>query len=163
MADWSIVVTNVPRTMLSFAKALVLLRIRWQIELLFKLWKSVGLIDERHPQNPQRILRAIYAKRIGVLSQNWLLLTDFWAQPDKSLTKAAQVIRDNACLLVSAFAGLLACEDAITQLQRGSQSGCRLNSRRKKPGTYQLLLAFSEDPFLNRYQATRCPEHSLRS
>ena len=146
LADWTIVVTNVPRAMLSFAEALVLLRIRWQIELLFKLWKSVGLIDEWRTQNPQRILCEIYAKLIGVLIQNWLLLTDFWAQPDKSLTKAAQVIQDNVCLLVSAFAGLLSYADAITQLQRGFQSGCRINSRRKKPSAYQLLLAFSEDP-----------------
>ncbi len=146
LADWTVVVTNVPRALLSFAEALVLLRVRWQIELLFKLWKSVGLIDEWRTENPQRILCEIYAKLIGVLIQNWLLLTDFWAQPDKSLTKAAQVIQDHVCLLIAAFGGRLSLDAAIRQLQSGFASGCRMNARRKKPNAYQLLLALSEAP-----------------
>lgn len=146
LADWTLLVTNVPRTMLSFAEALVLLRIRWQIEVLFKLWKSVGLIDEWRTENPFRILAEIYAKLIGVIIQNWLLLTDFWELPDKSLTKAVQVVQAGVALLESAFVGLLTFENAITQLQRGLQAGCRMNSRRKKPNAYQLLLAFSEAP-----------------
>src|SRR5690348_275236 len=39
---WFILVTNVPPAQLSLREALVLLRARWQVELLFKLWKSHG-------------------------------------------------------------------------------------------------------------------------
>jgi hypothetical protein len=146
LADWTLLVTHVPRVLLSLTEALVLLRIRWQIELLFKLWKSVGLIDEWRTGNSQRILCEIYAKLIGVIIQNWLLLTDFWALPDKSWTKAAQVVRAGVALLESAVVGVLTWEAAITQLQRGLQAGCRMNSRRVKPNAYQLLLAFPEVP-----------------
>ncbi|MBV9691118.1 MAG: IS4 family transposase [Ktedonobacteraceae bacterium] len=40
LADWTISVTNVPIELLSGEEALVLARVRWQIELLFKLWKQ---------------------------------------------------------------------------------------------------------------------------
>ena len=45
-ATWTIVVTNVPRELLNVEEAMLLARLRWQIELLFKLWKSHGGIDE---------------------------------------------------------------------------------------------------------------------
>src|ERR687885_182111 len=46
LADWTIFVTNAPRALLTLEAAVVLGRARWQIELLFKLWKSHGRIDE---------------------------------------------------------------------------------------------------------------------
>jgi hypothetical protein len=46
LAGWTLVVTNVPRARLSLPEALVLLRLRWQIERLFRLWKEQGQIDE---------------------------------------------------------------------------------------------------------------------
>jgi len=45
-ADWTIYVTNAPIALMSLREVLVLARARWQIELLFKLWKNQGLIDE---------------------------------------------------------------------------------------------------------------------
>ncbi|GHO82393.1 IS4 family transposase [Dictyobacter formicarum] len=41
LAGWTIVVSNVPHARLSLPEALVLLRLRWQIERLFRLWKNM--------------------------------------------------------------------------------------------------------------------------
>jgi IS4 transposase len=49
-------VTNVPAARLRVAEALVLARARWQIELLFKLWKQHGRIDEAHSAHPWAVL-----------------------------------------------------------------------------------------------------------
>ena len=46
LADWTILVTNLSPEQLSPREALALMTARWQIELLFKLWKSHGQIDE---------------------------------------------------------------------------------------------------------------------
>src|SRR5919199_1027611 len=46
LAAWTILVTTVPPERLSLPEALVLARTRWQIELLFKLWKSHGRVDK---------------------------------------------------------------------------------------------------------------------
>ena len=48
LADWTILVTDVPAKRLRFEEALVLLRERWQMELLYKLWKQHAQVDEWH-------------------------------------------------------------------------------------------------------------------
>ena len=40
------VLTTAPRKLLSIQEIVVIVRLRWQIELLFKLWKQHGMIDE---------------------------------------------------------------------------------------------------------------------
>jgi len=56
LAAWTLFVTNVPPERLTLREALVLGRMRWQIELLFKLWKSQGRVDESRSTKPWRIL-----------------------------------------------------------------------------------------------------------
>jgi hypothetical protein len=73
LAGWTLVVTNVPRTRLSLPEALVLLRLRWQIERLFRLWKEHGQIDEWRRKNPWRILAELYGKLAAMLIQQWLI------------------------------------------------------------------------------------------
>lgn len=62
LAHWTIVLTNVTRKRADYAQILVLLRLRWQIERLFRLWKEDGKIDEWRTKKPYRILCEMYAK-----------------------------------------------------------------------------------------------------
>jgi len=140
-ADWTILVTNVPVTLLSAEEALVLVRARWQIELLFKLWKQHGFLDEWRSAKPWRILCEVYAKLLALVIQHWLLLVSCWAAPDRSLVKAAQTVRSYVPLLASAFAGVLPLVRVLEHLCRTVGFGCRMNPRKKAPTTYQLLLA----------------------
>ena len=140
-ADWTILVTNVPVALLTVAEALVLIRARWQIELLFKLWKQHGSIDEWRSMKPWRILCEVYAKLLAMIVQHWLLLVSCWRYPDRSLVKAAQTVRSHVPLLASALAGVLPLVRALEQLCRTVGFGCRMNPRKTAPNTYQLLLA----------------------
>lgn len=147
LADWTILVTNLPPARLTVPEALVLARARWQIELLFKLWKQHGRLDEARSAQPWRLLCEIYAKLIALLIQHWILLTRVWAFPDRSLVKAAQAVRHTAPLLVAALAGALPLTTALAQIQlRLASPGCRMNPRKTTPNTYQLLLAFPDLP-----------------
>jgi hypothetical protein len=65
LAAWTLVVTSVPASMLTMDEAFVLLRARWQIELLFKLWKDRCLLDEWQSVKPWRILAPVYAPIVG--------------------------------------------------------------------------------------------------
>lgn len=138
--EWTIFVTNVPPALLSLREALVLARARWQIELLFKLWKSHGQIDESRSRKPWRVLTEVFAKLLAMVVQHWVLLTGCWSYPDRSLVKAAQTVRQHALHLASALACPTLLSHAIGVVHRCLAAGCRINRRKTKPNTYQLLL-----------------------
>jgi len=139
-ADWTVLVTNAPRDLLSVREALVLLRARWQIELLFKLWKSHGRLDESRSAKPWRVLTEVFAKLLAMLVQHWVLLTGCWDHPDRSLVKAAQTIRVHALHLLYALRSPAQVRRVLSAIHRCLAAGCRLNPRRRHPNTYQLLL-----------------------
>ena len=139
-ADWTVLVTNVPATLLTLSEALVLLRARWQIELLFKLWKSHGHVDESRSAKPWRILCEVFAKLLAMIVQHWVLLTGCWTAPNRSLPKAAHAVRQEALHLASTLASSAALCATLALIARCLAAGSRLNRRKKKPNTYQLLL-----------------------
>lgn len=140
LAAWTILVTNTTPAQLTLAEALVLSRVRWQIELLFKLWKQHGKVDEWRSAKPWRILPEIYAKLTAMVVQHWLFLLTCWGQPNRSLVQASATVRSGALLLASGMAGVIDLIVALEQIRRCLHTGCRMNPRRKHPNTYQLLL-----------------------
>lgn len=144
LADWTILVTNVPVELLSLREARVLARVRWQIELIFKLWKSHGQIDEWRSSKPWRVLCEVYAKLIAMIIQHWLLLVSCWCYPDRSLFKAAKTVRKHATTLACTFHSLSALSGAIVVIQRCLAAGCRINKRKSVLHTYQLLLGLTD-------------------
>lgn len=144
VAEWTIFVTNVPVELLSVREALILGRCRWQIELLFKLWKSHGQIDEWRSAKAGAILCELYAKLIAMIIQHWIMLVGCWAYADRSLMKAASTVRRHAICLATSLrcAGRLA--EAIETIAACLAGGCRINKSKKTPHTYQLLLDLTE-------------------
>ena len=140
LAAWTVLVTNVPAARLPLGEARVLARVRWQIALLFKLWKSHGRVDESRSTTPGRILCEVYAKLLAMLVQHWVFVVSCWAYPDRSLTKAAQTVQKHALHLASAFASVQRLTAALLTVKRCLTAGCRMNRRKKHPNTYQLLL-----------------------
>lgn len=140
LASWTFYITNVPADMLTLREAWVLARARWQIELLFKLWKSHGRIDEWRSKKPWRILCEVYAKLLAMLIQHWLLVISCWRFPNRSLLKAVQTVRKHVLHLACHLNSKQALCEAISTLQRCLAAGCRINKRKTAPHSYQLLL-----------------------
>lgn len=136
---WTVVVTNIPPEQLSIHEALALLKMRWQIELLFKRWKSLGRVDESRSANPWRILIEIYAKLLGMLIQHWLLLVAAWQYEDRSLAKVSVAIQDQALLLIEPLATGRRLTAAIRQLADVIRVVGRLQHRRARPPSYCIL------------------------
>ena len=131
--------TDAPAKRLSLQEAIVLLRERWQIELLFKRWKQYGHIDEWRTTQSWRILCELYAKLIGILLQHWLIVLFAWQDAERSLVKLTQVIRDGSLSLMEAFAGYRSLHAVILSIARRMRSGCQMNTRKKHPNSAQLL------------------------
>lgn len=140
LADWTVYVTNVPAEHLSLAEALVLGRARWQVELLFKLWKSDGLLDESRSADPWRVLCEVYAKLIALLLQHWLLLLGCWDRPTRSLRQAAQTIRAHAICLLRALGRPARLREEVAALIACLDTGCRIATRKAHPSAFQLWL-----------------------
>jgi hypothetical protein len=139
LAGWTVLVTNQPVARLSLSEALALLRARWQIELLFKLWKQDGQLATWRSAKPWRILCEVYAKLIGLLIQHWLTLTAGWDAPGHSLVAAAQVVREHATMLAHSIDRPRRLRETLAAIQHCLPSAGRLNPRRKQPNTYQRL------------------------
>lgn len=144
LCDWSLFVTNLSPDQLAAEEILVLARVRWQIELLFKLWKSHGHIDNSRSQKPWRILCELYAKLIAMLIQHWSFLIGNWIFPERSLVKAAATIRCHAINLALAISDFSRLVESFTVLQSCLACGLRINKSAKSPRTFQLLLALAE-------------------
>lgn len=138
LAGWTIVVSNVPRRLLSLQESLVVLTVRWQIERLFRLWKEGGQIDEWRSKKRWRIRCEIVAKLAAMVIQQWLIEAGCWLDPQRSLVKAAQVVRREANrLMVGLWEGNL--EAHVRGLLRSMRSGCRIEKRKQFPSTAQRL------------------------
>jgi hypothetical protein len=139
LADWTLLVTNAPAALLAIREALVLARARWQLELLFKLWKDAGKLDEWRSRKPARVLCEVYAKLIALVVQHWVLLVGCWLFADRSLTQAAQTVRAHAVALALALRSRAALVAVLAAIRRCLAAGCRIATRRKKPSLHQLL------------------------
>jgi hypothetical protein len=142
LAAWTIFVTNVPVEKLSVKETLVLGRCRWQIELLFDLWKTHGKVDQSRSRQPWRMLCEVYAKLLALVIQHWLVLVGCWQYPDRSWRKASKTIRRYALQILSTLAIRTQLEKVIQTIQKCLMTGCRINKRKSKPHAFQLLLAF---------------------
>ncbi len=63
-------ITNIPDTMLSVSQLTDLYRVRWQIELMFKTWKSILKIDRIHKMKADRVRCYLLGRFLWILL-NW--------------------------------------------------------------------------------------------
>jgi Transposase DDE domain len=145
LCAWTVYFTTVTAAQLTLDEALVLARQRWQIELLFKLWKSQGKLDESRGANPLRVLCEVYAKLLALLIQHWLFLTSCWRYPDKRLVKASATVRRFATWLAGSLAEVQRFSAVLVRLASTLAAGCRVGSRGTRRPAYQLLQALADD------------------
>jgi hypothetical protein len=135
---WTMYVTNLPTAPFDAAAVHTMYRVRWQIELLFKLWKSHAHLDEHRSDDPIRQLIELFARLLGVILQHWVVVTTGWQHGRLSLVKAARVIRAFVPVLLTVWRQTEALTTALEGLAVRIGK-CRLTTRKKCPGTHQTL------------------------
>lgn len=136
--DWTILVTSLPLEMLAPKEAVVLYRARWQVELLFKRWKSQGLIAELSGSTVARQMVRVWSRMLAVLMQQWITVGTIWGDPTKSLSKAFEAIRGFAGQLAEAMNDLAELERVLGAIAKTLEKTCRRDPR-SKPGTFELV------------------------
>jgi hypothetical protein len=150
LCAWTYYFTTVAAEQLSVAEAVVLARQRWQVELLFKLWKSQGQVDSTRGSKPLRVLCEVLAKLLALLIQHWLLLTTCWQYPDRSLVQASATVRRLATWLAVALADCAALATVVERLAAALAAGGRVGSRCQRRPAYQGLQALAQQPIAQK-------------
>lgn len=100
LSRFNLFITNVPEELLPNEAISTLYRIRWQIELIFKIWKSVIGIHHTHKMRYKRWLCLLYFKLL-IMIINWnIIMTQRnhvykWKGKLLSLNKCFKTIFDN--------------------------------------------------------------------
>ena len=146
LCEWTILVTNVPRDLLNVEEAMALARLRWQIELIFKLWKSHGRIDEWRGGDPQSALCQVYGKLLAQVIQHWVIVAGAWSLADRSMTKAAQVVEDLALSLAAAMRSVGRLRGMLSHARMLMGIVARMERRKKCPSAHDMILCLDPGP-----------------
>lgn len=135
--------------MLSIEQVALLYRVRWQIELVFKLWKSYGSLQRTQTWRRERILYELYAKMIGLVLTQFLLSP--WRMPagatanlELSMFKFRDILQDFAKELMRSLPVWTDLLATLTRLNRRIERFGFKQKRLKQPNIcHALALASS--------------------
>lgn len=136
--DWTILVTNVPGELLTPPEAAVLYRARWQVELLFKRWKSQGLVAILSGSTVVRQMVRVWSRLLAAVIQHWLMVGTIWGDPSRSLDKVWQAVQQFVGRLAVSLDRLTELERVLAEMRVTFTKTCR-RDKRSKPGTFELL------------------------
>jgi hypothetical protein len=134
---WTLYLTNIPD--LSFEQAHTLARIRWQIELLFKLWKYQGALESSRSRLAQRNACLTYAKLLALIIQHWILIVTGWYSAQQSWVYNAGLLRDHISVFQWVLPDLTALIHFLQELSVYFSRALLLSKRRHHPLTFQLI------------------------
>lgn len=146
LCDWTTLVTNVPREMLSVEEAVALARMRWQIELIFKLWKSHGGIDEYRGSKPRSALCEVYGKLLAQVVRHWVIVVGAWSQRDRSLTKAAAIVTLLAMSLATAMRGVRRLRGVLSHAHQLMATAARMEKHGTSPNAHDVIFCLDTGP-----------------
>jgi len=152
LAGWLILLTNAPVAKLPAKAAGYLYRVRWQIELIFKQWKSVLRLDVLPSQNPYRVQCEVWARLLGaLLGFVWHQHTNCAClsahQREISFSKLAKQLQQHSqCLARTLFQDPAGLKSLLRQIWHNILKLARKEHQPSRPTTWQNLCAHWLDP-----------------
>jgi Transposase DDE domain len=138
LLGWSLFITNNSEEDLTWKAVVVLYRARWQIELLFKLWKSNNHLERsRAGASALEVLAVFYAKLLGVVLQHWILVAT--AGPSRIMPKAALALREMVKALLLCLEDRVKMEEEMHRLAKVIENLGGTTNRKKDPSHAQLI------------------------
>ena len=140
LMGWTLLVTNVPASMLSLDHVALLYAVRWQIELLFKLWKSHLKLHRITSFRKERVLVELYAKLIGAILFQFLAMPLRAKNLDLSPTKAFKRLAKQSTAFVEALRSIPALITILERLLDSMRTFAMREKRKTRLTTHQQLL-----------------------
>ena len=142
LMNWSLFMTNVPATMLTLRQVVTVYRVRWQIELIFKLWKSECALDRIAGRRRERVLSELYAKLIGIVMMQFVLAPFRDGERELSVVKVVHIIQHHVPHLLERLSNLEQFTEALQALAARFRRNGLKDKRQKRLTTYQEIRAF---------------------
>lgn len=144
LVEWEIMFSNLPVAKMKHSEGRVLYRLRWQIELLFKLWKQEGKVDESRSSKVWHVLTEMYAKLTAMLLHHWLVVLGCWGEAARGMLKLGQLVRDTTMMLITHWEdGVATWHKVVARLQREVSLHYKINKQQKSPAAHQLVASIS--------------------
>lgn len=138
--DWEYLITNLDTEQLSFKEAIVLYRSRWQIELLFKRWKTHCQIDLLDGRTDEITMTRLWIRLCGAIVQHWIIVGIAWVSSQKiSFDKLAKLIGESTRELGHTIGDTVALIKVLEIIARQAAVGCRRTKSKHRPSTTDLL------------------------
>jgi hypothetical protein len=141
LLGWNIYITNVPAAMLTLQQVLMMYSVRWQIELIFKVWKSQCALDRVAGRHRERILTELYAKLIGVVVTHFLIAPFRSVERELSAVKVQHLVRRYALRVAQSLGTLEQLVTVLDKLITRCLKSALKDKRRKCPSTLRKLQA----------------------
>jgi hypothetical protein len=141
LLGWTLFVTNAPATMISLQQVYDFYRIRWQIELIFKLWKSYCGLNQILTWRKERILTELYAKMIAIVIVHFLLAPlripgEIFSEREVSQVRFQQVLARFARSFKQTLTDVIALAQAIDDFVHHVVRFALKQKRRQQPNAY---------------------------
>ncbi|HVM72737.1 MAG TPA: IS4 family transposase [Anaerolineales bacterium] len=141
---WSLFLTNVPQECLSLEQVLLFYRVRWQIELIFKLWKSYCGLNAIGLWRRERILTELYAKMIASVLFQFLIMPlripdEAWANRELSSIRSRLILARFARQLNQSLSDSTAFYQILRQMMDHCIRFGLKQKRRTRPNICQRL------------------------
>ena len=147
LAGYNLYITNIEAHRLTPKQICVIVGIRWQIELIFKSFKSLSKIHVSRSRKPYRILSEIYAKLIALLIQHAVMLGAGYRPIHHGFIKTARHIAGYARLLTLSFhRSKTALRDTLKTIKCSFENGDTFQRTIGKNTTFRKIQEAMENP-----------------
>jgi hypothetical protein len=132
---WTVLWTNVAAAVLTAAQVWEVYRLRWQVELLIKRFKSEGGLGRTSSRQKERVEAEWYLKLLGQVVRNWLQLLHGGPLRSVNSVELGRLIVDELGAVLHALrTGLVALWEVLWAL-RAQLSRVRARTRRQRSPT----------------------------
>ena len=138
MCHWTVLFSNIPGDWLNAEQLWILYRLRWQIELLFKRFKSEGGLAQTSSGKRYRVESEWYVKLLAQVVRNWMQLLRGGPLCDVNPAQLGRVITDGVYRLTEALRSGRGLEQALAELVQELRKVRRRTARRKHKTAAQI-------------------------
>ena len=147
LAGYNLYLTNIQPHRFTPKQIGAIVGIRWQIELMFKCFKSFGKLHVSRSQKPYRILAEVYAKLIALLIQHAVMPVAGWRCIHHGLIKTAKLIAGYARMITVSFQhSKTALIETLKDIKRSFENQGYLEKTSGKNTTLRRLQDATKNP-----------------